>query len=127
MLGITDKSVATATIAPLSGALYMLPLFRPSSPWKEGALLFRSPDGKILPYQPGSPMQTTWIDILYARPGSGKSVLSNAINLALCTAAGNTHLPYIGIIDIGPSSSGLISLLREALPENRRHEVAITV
>jgi intracellular multiplication protein IcmB len=33
-------------------------------------------------------------------------------------------LPRIAIIDIGPSSSGLISLLREALPYDQRHYVA---
>ena len=78
-----------------------------------GALLFRSPDGKPWPFQPGSTQQTTWIDLVYARPGSGKSVLSNAINLALCLSGGLTRLPRIAIIDIGPSSSGLISLLKK--------------
>lgn len=124
MLGVSSESVATATVAPLSAVLYMLPLFRPSSPWKWGAILFRSPDGKPWPYQPGSSEQTTWIDLLYARPGSGKSVLSNAINLALCLSGGLMRLPRIAIIDIGPSSSGLISLLKEALPTNKRHLVA---
>ena len=66
----------------------MLPFSRPSSPWEYGAILFRSPDGKPWPYQPGSSEQTTWIDLIYARPGSGKSVLSNAINLALCLSGG---------------------------------------
>ena len=33
-------------------------------------------------------------------------------------------MPRISIIDIGPSSSGLISLLKEALPPAKRHEVA---
>jgi len=61
---------------------------------------------------------------VYARPGSGKSVLSNAQNLALCMSGGITRLPRIAIIDIGPSSSGLISLLKEALPEKDRHLVA---
>jgi intracellular multiplication protein IcmB len=102
----------------------MLPIARPSSPWEQGALLFRSPDGKLWPYQPGSAMQTTWIDLIYARPGSGKSVLSNAINLALCLNAGQERLPRIAIIDVGPSSSGLISLLKEALPPNRKHLAA---
>ena len=102
----------------------MLPFFRPSSPWSKGAILFRSPDGKPWPYQPGSSQQTTWIDLIYARPGSGKSVLSNSINLALCLAHGIKRLPRIAIIDIGPSSSGLISLLRESLPENQRYQVA---
>lgn len=124
MLGVSSRSVATATVAPLSDVLYMQPLFRPSSPWPKGALLFRSPDGKPWPYQPGSSEQTTWIDLMYARPGSGKSVLSNAINLALALNGGIQRLPRIAIIDIGPSSSGLISLLKEALPTNRRHLVA---
>lgn len=124
MLGVSGTSVATASVAPLSDVLYMLPLFRPSSPWERGAILFRSPDGKPWPYQPGSKEQTTWIDLIYARPGSGKSVLSNAINLALCLSAGIRRLPRVAVIDIGPSSSGLISLLKEALPINQRHLAA---
>lgn len=124
MLGVTGESVASPTIAPLSDVLYMLPLFRPSSPWENGAILFRSPDGKPWPYHPGSRHQTTWIDLFYARPGSGKSVLSNAINLAVCLSPGITRLPRIAIVDIGPSSSGLISLLKDALPPEKKHLVA---
>ena len=68
-------------------------------------------------------MQTTCIDLFFARPGSGKSVLSNATNLALCLM-GLKRLPRISIIDIGPSSSGLISLLKEALPADQRNQAA---
>ncbi|HEV2613408.1 MAG TPA: type IV secretion protein IcmB [Gammaproteobacteria bacterium] len=124
MLGVTLNSIANASVAPLSDVVYMLPITRPASPWKQGALLFRTPDGKPWPFQPGSSEQTTWIDLIFARPGSGKSVLSNAINLGLCLSAGLTRLPRIAVIDIGPSSSGLISLLKEALPQNQRHYVA---
>ncbi len=124
MLGVSFSSVATASIAPLSDVVYLLPYTRPASPWKQGALLLRSPDGKPWPYQPGSTKQTTWIDLFFARPGSGKSVLSNTINLALCLAPGIQRLPRIAIIDIGPSSSGLISLLKEALPKSQRHFAA---
>jgi intracellular multiplication protein IcmB len=124
LLGFTSQSVATSTAASLSDVLYMLPFYRPSSPWESGSLLLRSPDGKPWPYQPGSSKQTTWIDLLYARPGSGKSVLSNAINLALCMSPGITRLPRIAVIDIGPSSSGLISLLKESLPESQKHYAA---
>ncbi|MFA6037379.1 MAG: type IV secretion protein IcmB [Legionellales bacterium] len=123
-LALSSGSLATPSVAPLSEVVYMLPIARPSSPWQHGALLLRSPDGKLWPYQPGSSMQTTWIDLIYARPGSGKSVLSNAINLALCLNAGQERLPRIAIIDVGPSSSGLISLLKEALPTNKKHLVA---
>ncbi len=124
MVGVSSQSVASASIAPLSDVLYMLPLFRPASSWKTGAVLFRSPDGKPWPYQPGSSQQTTWIDLFYARPGSGKSVLSNSINLAVCLSVGLQRLPRIAIVDIGPSSSGLILLLKDALPADKKHLVA---
>lgn len=124
LLGFNATSIATPAVAPLSDVVFMLPFTRPASAWEYGALLLRSPDGKPWPYQPGSVQQTTWIDLMYARPGSGKSVLSNAINLALCLSGGITRLPRIAIIDVGPSSSGLISLLREALPEEQKHFAA---
>lgn len=124
MLAVSARSVAIPSIAPLSDVLHMLPLFRPASPWTHGAILFRSPDGKPWPYHPGSRLQTTWIDLFYARPGSGKSVLSNAINLAVCLSSGINRLPRIAIVDIGPSSSGLISLIKDALPANQKHLVA---
>lgn len=124
MLGVSGTSTATASVAPLSDVLHMLPLFRPASPWENGAILFRSPDGKPWPYHPGSRHQTTWIDLFYARPGSGKSVLSNAINLAVCLSSGIQRLPRLAIIDIGPSSSGLILLLKDALPADKKHLVA---
>lgn len=123
-LGLSMQNVANASIAPLSDVTLMLPFTRPASPWSSGAVLFRSIDGKPWPYQPGSTMQTTWIDLMYARPGSGKSVLSNSINLALCLAAGIQRLPHIAIVDIGPSSSGLISLIKEALPPEQKHLAA---
>lgn len=124
MLAATTRSMANPSVAPLGDVITMLPITRPASPWQTGALLFRTPDGKPWPYQPGSSQQTTWIDLVYARPGSGKSVLSNATNLALCLSAGLNRLPRIAIIDIGPSSSGLISLLQEALPPGKKHLVA---
>ena len=124
MLATTLQSTAVPSVAPLGDVISMLPITRPASSWQTGALLFRTPDGKPWPYQPGSSQQTTWIDLVYARPGSGKSVLSNTINLALCLSAGISRLPRIAIIDIGPSSSGLISLLKEALPASLKHLAA---
>lgn len=123
-LSISYGSVGTPAAAPLRDVIKMLPITRPASPWATGSMLMRSPDGKLMPYQPGSSKQTTWNTLVAGRPGSGKSVLMAASNLAICLAPGIQRLPRIAIIDIGPSSSGFISLLRDALPENRRHEVA---
>jgi intracellular multiplication protein IcmB len=122
--GLSLDSPATVSCAVLADVTQMLPLFRPASPWDVGAILFRSGDGKLLPYQPSSSVQSNWINTAIAEPRAGKSVLVNAINLALCLSPGLDALPYIAIIDIGRASSGFTSLLREALPELERHKVA---
>lgn len=129
-VGLEAASTAPAGAVPLPDVITMLPWNRDASPWEHGSVLFRTPDGRSWPYQPGSSMQDTFIDLIFAPPGKGKSVYMNTTNLALClspastSGTGGAKLPRIAIIDVGPSSSGLISLLQEALPITRRHEVA---
>lgn len=129
VLGIDAASTAVSGAAPLEDVLYLLPWDRDVSPFETGSVLFRTEDGRAWPYAPGSTQEDTSIDIVYAPPGKGKSVFLNTVSLAFCLSAagtmgiGGAQLPRIGIIDIGPSSSGLISLLKEALPPERRHEV----
>lgn len=118
---VVADSVANPHAAPIPDIIDMLPLVRASSPWDSGSVLFKTLSGKLWPYQPGSSKQTTWIDLMFAKPGAGKSVLANLINLGLIVAAGNERIPYISIIDIGPSSSGLISLIIDALPNHLKH------
>ena len=116
-------SPAPITAAPLPDALGMLPM-RPASPWREGSLLLRSRDGKIIPFAPNSAEQAAWIDLGVAPMGAGKSVFLNALNFAFVTQAGVSRLPWLSIVDVGPSSSGLITLLKESLPEGQKHLVA---
>ena len=113
---VTRSFPAQPSAPPLSEALFMMPLARPALPWREGAWLLRTPDGKLAPYQPGSPLQTAWVEIGVAPMGGGKSVALNAANLALCLLPGRDRLPWIMTVDVGPSSSGLVSLLKSALP-----------
>lgn len=122
VLGVACASTAPAAIAPLRDVMKLLPWQRASSPFTEGSVVFRTSDGRVWPYQTGSSLTTTWFDLIFAQPGAGKSVLMNALNLGTVLSAGNTRLPYMAILDIGPSSSGLISLIRDALPLERRHE-----
>ena len=74
-----------------------------------------------MPLAPMSSVQPAWIDLGLAPMGGGKSVTMNTFNLAFCLQPGLATLPRLSIIDVGPSSSGLISLLRSALPERSRH------
>jgi intracellular multiplication protein IcmB len=111
---------APRAAAPLSAVWDFLPV-RPASPWSRGPLVLRTPDGKIMPFAPSDSAQSAWIDLGLAPMGGGKSVLLNTLNLAFCLQGGLVDLPWVSIIDVGPSSSGLISLLRNALPEGRKH------
>ncbi len=121
-LGIACASTAPPAVAPFRDVVKLLPWQRASSPFSEGSVIFRTADGRIWPYQMGSSLTTTWFDLIFAQPGAGKSVLMNALNLGTVLSAGNARLPYVAILDIGPSSAGLISLIRDALPLERRHE-----
>ncbi|GJL86281.1 MAG: virulence protein IcmB [Micavibrio sp.] len=123
-MGIHCAGSAPTGVAPMSEMMRLLPWQRPSSPFENGAMLFRTPDGKIWPYQTGTTLTTTWFDLIFAQPGAGKSVLLNTLNLATILSPGLSKLPYVAVVDIGPSSSGLISLVKEALPLKRQHEAA---
>ena len=83
--------------------------------------LFRSIDGKPLPFA-WEDGEDYGFELIYGVPGRGKSVLMNSLGLAFCLQGGQARLPLSATIDIGPSSAGLISLIREALPPDRRHE-----
>lgn len=125
--GLAVASTAPPAAAPLGEVLRMLPWGRPASPWATGAVVFRTPDGRIWPYDPSGSRRTMIVDIFFAPSGYGKSVLANTVLLGLCVSsaaqtAGGTELPFIGKLDIGPSAEGFVQLLQEALPKHRRGE-----
>ena len=124
--GFCCGATAEPALAPLTEALRLLPVGRPAplsrlSAGAGAAHLFRSPDGKPLPLAADEGGDYGF-ELIYGLPGQGKSVLMNALGLAFCLQGGQARLPLAAVIDIGPSSSGLVSLVREALPAGRRHE-----
>ncbi|MBI1326652.1 MAG: type IV secretion protein IcmB [Alphaproteobacteria bacterium] len=123
-MGIHCAGTAPLAIAPMYEVMKLLPWQRASSPFDNGAIMLRTPDGKIWPYQTGTSLTTTWFDLIFAQPGAGKSVLMNSLNLGTILSPGLNKLPFVAVVDIGPSSSGLISLIKEALPPERQHEAA---
>lgn len=123
-MGIHCAGTAPTAIAPMYEVMKLMPWQRASSPFDKGAMIFRTPDGKVWPYQTGTNLTTTWFDLMFAQPGAGKSVLLNSMNMACCLSPGIQKLPYVAVIDIGPSSSGMMSLIKEALPEERQNEAA---
>ncbi len=126
-LGLTFGCPAPAGVAPLSHALRMMPLSRPAGPWVRGSVVWRSPDGKPFPYDPAGAGQEAKFALFIAPPRHGKSTLQNSRILGLCLSRASkgalgARLPLIGKIDIGRSAEGMILLLRDALPPERRDE-----
>ena len=120
--GFCCGATAEPALAPLTEALRLLPAGRPAPLSNSGAgHLFRSIDGKPLPFA-WEDGEDYGFELIYGVPGRGKSVLMNSLGLAFSLQGGQARLPLSATIDIGPSSAGLISLIREALPPDRRHE-----
>ena len=120
--GFCCGGTAEPALAPLADALRLLPWDRPA-PLARSAVnhIFRAPDGKMLPWSCADG-EDHGFELIHGIPGRGKSVLMNSLTLAHLLQGGQARLPLSATIDIGPSSSGLISLIREALPPERRAE-----
>ncbi len=104
---------------PLPEAATLLPLTRPGLPWERGSVVFRSVDGKILPYQPGSELQTSWIKVYAGSLGYGKT-LTLLHDLLLFLLTGEQNLPYLSLIAPGASIQGLIDLGQSESPPERQ-------
>lgn len=121
--GMTLMSkVPDATLAPLSDIADMLPFHRTAAVFSRGETVFLSPDGKPMPHEAFSQDQNFWLTLIYATPGSGKSVLLNRLNFDFTAFSPGRSLPFVCVIDVGVSSSGYIDVIRHGLPEERAHE-----
>lgn len=125
--GVAKSTSAYNTIEPVDDVFSLLPIDRPAAIWGHGSLLLRSEDGKLLPMQQFSDIQTAWNNLVFANPGYGKSVFVLAKLLASIFAAGNNELPRQCLLDIGHSSEGYIDLLRAILPEGMKHQALLVV
>ncbi|MBQ7609199.1 MAG: hypothetical protein IJU76_14720 [Desulfovibrionaceae bacterium] len=118
---LMPNSPAPRALAPLDEALSLLPLRRASSPWNTCDLPLRTPDGKFMPIGLFHSRQASWNEVVFAGMGAGKSFFLNTINFFFLLRPGQSRLPWLTVIDIGPSCSGLITLLKWALPPKERH------
>lgn len=72
-------------------------------------------------YNDSSSMRTSHIDLIYGKPGTGKSVLNNMITLSSLLNKDLTSIPKVAIIDIGTSYQGMINLFKSMLPVEMKH------
>lgn len=114
---VTSKKVSRPSIIYLTDFLSSIPITRPTSVWDNGAFLGVTEDDKIWSYSSASDKQPSWIELLSAKSGSGKSLTLNALNLSLFSSVPSGKLPRLAIIDIGVSSKLYIDYLKSIFPE----------
>ena len=108
---------------PLSEALNLMPLTRPTTAWsEEGNAMFISPDGRLMPVALAASNQTKKTTIVAGESGGGKSVLIKRQSIILAMSA-QKQLPFYAGIDKGFSSVGMVSILHAGLPPERHDEV----
>lgn len=112
-----------AFTAPVRELAQSLPFHSDAPIEQEGQSIFVTLDGKAMPFSAHSSLQTSWLTLFWAPPGSGKSVLLNAMNLDFAAYYKGAQLPFIGAMDIGESSRGFIDLLQASLRPDERHLV----
>lgn len=118
------------TCSPVEGVgtlVDLLPLFpwgRPASPLgTEGSEFYRSLDGALMATESHSHVQDYWLDTMTSPMGGGKSAQANRKHFDYVFAPGRKVLPFLHVMDIGGSVSGLVEMLQDALPADRKHLV----
>lgn len=125
--GLSTASTAPFGVGPVKEILKLQPWQRDSSPYEKGPVIFRTPDGRAWPFDISGNITTSDFHLIVGSSGGGKSVLLNTFNLGACLSPGQTagvggfKLPRIALIDYGPTSKGLINLIRENLPPGQEY------
>lgn len=106
---------------PVFEAFNMCPITLPSSAWDVGSFMFLTPFDSVYPIEIGSPKQTSWLNLVSAPPGYGKSFLLSAMNLSNIVKSGASSLPVLSILDIGYSSAVFVRLIQAMLPDDKKY------
>ena len=121
--GFARDNPAPMMGAPLVAITRMLPFYQPNSIWKNGHLIAFTQNGLPYPIHFNSTEQNYWGTLIFAPTGSGKSFALNMINAGILLHAGANQLPFITMIDKGPSAKGLVMLAKAILPPEKAEQV----
>lgn len=126
IIGLGVKNNCQMNLVPMTEALKLLPWQRPLSPFAgRGSVIYRSVDGKIMPFELVSDLTPDQHMIVTGTKGSGKSVFLSNMLFEHVVNPKNQNLPRILVVDVGFSSDGVVQMIRNALPEHLRH-LAVT-
>ncbi|EIP3425116.1 ATP-binding protein [Salmonella enterica] len=122
IVGASVSSGPVPLYPPLSHALSLFPLNRAASVWRgKGNLMLHTEDGAAWEVGLASSQQNKHTELAPGDPGLGKSVLINTLSEIQISSA-QKNLPFIAYIDKGYSAQGLVQLIRDGLPPERKDE-----
>ncbi|MFK5892256.1 MAG: hypothetical protein QM504_03430 [Pseudomonadota bacterium] len=125
--GFRHNNTAPLSVPKVGDALYSLPLYKMSTIWDNSIdSLFCNSVGQIIPFKRFSKEQNNNCILISGSPGAGKSVLHNGLILSLACHPGLKSLPYLGIVDIKPSSFGALTMIRDELPDGLKHQIVMS-
>ncbi|MCG9579587.1 hypothetical protein L1D14_25600 [Vibrio tubiashii] len=105
--------------------LSTLPITRPATPIKTGAICMSSSDGKLYPINPTSSEQDYSANAIIGAMKSGKTVYSAILNNAVLLAEGNEDIPLMAYADYGSGVHNYIRSIRSWLPQKHLHKVEL--
>jgi hypothetical protein len=92
--------------------------------FNDGIPFINKTDGNIIKINSSGVNQYHQTNFIYAQPGSGKSVLVNSMNIdKILAQSKNGELPYVGLVDIGPGSRGMIEFLQNTLQSQYKEQL----
>ena len=122
--GLLDQTMGRVMAPPMPDAVGMSPVFRETTSWdvSEGNILMRTDTGRFLHYQQTSSRQNAWVTLLVGPMGFSKSTTMNTLNLYyLITPSAESELPYLRMLDVGPSSRSIIDAVQSSVPTEQKH------
>lgn len=123
--GFGSRHVIEPFFASCSDILKLSPISLSAILWREGSMLYQTNDSELFfVKQMDTKNMASEIITVVGGQGYGKSAHVSVMNMQFVfqpTASG--QLPYLRVMDFGLSVSGSIFMVRDELPESRRHEI----
>lgn len=107
--------------------LRTLPITRPATPNRSGAICLSSSDGKLYPINVASSEQDYSVNAIIGAMKSGKTVFAATLNNSILLAEGNADLPLMSYLDFGSGVVNYIRSVKSWLPKHHHHKLECVV
>jgi|GEM_PF-2637292 len=126
-VGVSQRKTDMKHLPRIDEMALLNPFMRPASQWDTGSVFMTSDTQDLMPHEIGASNQEWYANAICAQPRNGKSVLANAMLLSACLQGNLSRLPRVAAADVGNSTEGYTTMLRESLPQDMQYQVQHSV